>query len=122
MADTSSFQTLTRDISRHVGALRASQPQALQAFSALGKAAMAPGALDARTKELVALAIGVAARCDGCIGFHTQALARLGASREEVHEVLGIAVYMGGGPALMYAANAVAAFDECRPAAPGAAA
>lgn len=113
-----SYQALTRGISGNVGALRASLPQAMQGFNALGKAALAPGALDAKTKELVALALGVAARCDGCIGFHTQALARLGATRAEVHETLGIAVYMGGGPSLMYAANAVAAFDEFAPAQP----
>ncbi|MPM56953.1 hypothetical protein SDC9_103770 [bioreactor metagenome] len=69
-------------------------------------------ALDAKTKELIALAIGVATRCDGCIGFHAKALARLGATKAEVHETLGVAVYMGGGPSAMYAANAGAAFDE----------
>jgi len=84
----------------------------MTSYNALGKAALAPGAIDAKTKELIALAIGVAARCDGCLGYHTQALARLGATREEVHEMLGVAVYMGGGPSLMYAANTVAAFDE----------
>ena len=59
-----------------------------------------------------ALALGVAAHCDGCIGFHTQALARLRATREEIEETLGMAVYMGGGPALMYAADAIAAFEQ----------
>ena len=54
----------------------------------------------------------MASRCDPCIGFHTQALARLGATRQEVDEALGVATYMGGGPSLMYAASAVAAFDE----------
>ncbi|MCY1465940.1 alkylhydroperoxidase AhpD family core domain protein [compost metagenome] len=73
---------------------------------------MAGGALDPKTKELIALAVGVAARCDGCIGFHTKALARLGATTGEVHEALGVAIYMGGGPTAMYAANAVAAFQE----------
>lgn len=110
---TSSYHALTRNISSNVGELRTSLPAVMQGFNALEKAALAPGALDAKTKELVALAVGVAARCDGCIGFHTQALARLGATRDEVHETLGVAVYMGGGPTLMYAANAVAAFDEC---------
>ncbi len=109
---TTDYKTLTRTISSNVGELRKSQPDVLQAFNAMGKAALAPGVLDAKTKELIALAIGVAVRCDGCLGFHAQALARLGATREEVHEMLGVAVYMGGGPSLMYAANAVAAFDE----------
>jgi AhpD family alkylhydroperoxidase len=63
---------------------------------------------DKKTKELVALALGVAAHCDCYIGFHTEALVRLGPTREEVEETL----YMGGGPSLMYAADAIAAFEE----------
>jgi AhpD family alkylhydroperoxidase len=62
----------------------------------------------------MALALGVAAHCDGCIGFHIEALVRLGASRQEIEETLGMAVYMGGGPSLMYAADAIAAFEQYR--------
>ncbi|MFA5662478.1 carboxymuconolactone decarboxylase family protein [Castellaniella sp.] len=108
-----SFQTLTQNISQNLKSLRSSQPQLMQSFGALGKAALAPGAVDAKTKELIALAIGVATHCDGCIGYHTQALVRLGATEQEVHETLGVAVYMGGGPSLMYSASAIAAFREC---------
>ena len=78
----------------------------------MARAAMAAGALDEKTKELIAMAIGVAARCDGCLGFHAKALVRLGATPEEFQEMLGIAVYMGGGPSLMYAAHALEAFEE----------
>jgi len=78
----------------------------------LGRFAMADGVLDRKTKELIALALGVAARCDACIGYHMQTLVKLGASRQELDETLGVAVYMGGGPSLMYAANAIAAFEE----------
>ncbi|CAG0959628.1 4-carboxymuconolactone decarboxylase [Methylophilaceae bacterium] len=109
---TTSYQTLTREISTNLASLRSGLPDMMQSFAALGKTAMMPGTLDAKTKELIALALGVAARCDGCIGFHTKALVRLGATAEEVHEALGIAIYMGGGPSAMYAANAVAAFEE----------
>ena len=116
MATDRNFREVTARTSSYLKKLRADMPETMRGFSALAQAAGKPGVLDAKTKELIALGIGVAARCDGCIGFHTQALARLGATRAEVHEVLGIAVYMGGGPALMYAANAVAAFDECAPA------
>jgi AhpD family alkylhydroperoxidase len=63
-----------------------------------------------RAKELIAL--GIAARCDACISFHTQALVKLGASKAEIEETLGVAVYIGGGPSLMYAAKAVEAFEE----------
>ena len=56
----------------------------------------------------------MAARCDGCLGFHTQALAKLGASKQEVVEALSMAVYMGGGPSLMYAADAISAFEQAQ--------
>lgn len=65
-----------------------------------------------QTKELRALALGVAARCEPCIGFHAQALVKLGATWQEIGETLGVTTYMGGGPSLMYAAAAFAAFDE----------
>jgi len=73
---------------------------------------MASGALSEKTKELIALALGVAAHCDGCLGFHAKALARLGATKAEVEEALAVAIYMGGGPSLMYSANAMLAFAE----------
>jgi len=84
----------------------------IASFNALSEAAMRDGVLDKKTKELIALALGVAAHCDACLGFHVKALIRLGASRMEIEEALGVAVYMGGGPSLMYAADALAAFDQ----------
>ena len=60
----------------------------------------------------MALAIGVSSRCDACIGFHVKALIRLGVSREQFMETLGVCAYMGGGPTLMYAAEAVRAYEE----------
>jgi len=109
---TTQYKQLTQRISGNLAQLHTTQAGVMKGFGDLGKAAMAGGALDPKTKELIALAVGVAARCDGCIGFHTRALARLGATTEEVHEALGVAIYMGGGPVAMYAANAVAAFNE----------
>lgn len=106
------YKQLTQTISAHLAPLHKSQPGVMKGFSDMGKAAMAAGALDAKTKELIALAVGVAARCDGCIGFHVKALVRLGATRSELDDALGVAIYMGGGPSAMYAANAVAAFNE----------
>ena len=106
------FRELTADISRNLTPLRAGRGEVMKGFGALSRAAMAPGALDAKTKELIALAIGVAQRCDGCIGFHTKALVQMGTSEAELQEMLGVAVYMGGGPSLMYAANALAAFQQ----------
>lgn len=106
------FRELTRSVSAGLTSLRTSTPEVMKSFSELGRAATADGTLDAKTKELIALALSVAARCDPCIGFHAKALVKLGATRQEIDETLGVTTYMGGGPSLMYAANAVAAFDE----------
>jgi AhpD family alkylhydroperoxidase len=107
-----SFKEITSHISAGTRKLREAAPEAMNGFYAMSKGAMKPGVLSELDKELIALAIGVAKQCDGCIGFHTQALARLGATREQVMETLAVAVYMGGGPSLMYAAEAVHAFEE----------
>lgn len=109
---TKDYREITRDISAYTGELRKLAPDAMQGFHALAKAAGADGQLDKKTKELIALAIGITQRCDGCIGFHAKALTGLGATRAEVAEVAAMAVYMGGGPALMYAADALRAWDQ----------
>ncbi len=108
------YKQITRDLSASLAKLRAESPDVMKGFSELAAAATRDGALDKKTKELIALALGVAARCDGCLGFHTQALTRLGATRQEVVETLGMAVYMGGGPSLMYAAEAITAFEQAQ--------
>ena len=106
------YAEITKRISGDLRKLRQDIPDTMKAISALAQAATRDGALDRKTKELIALALGVAARCDGCIGFHTEALVKLGATRQELEETLGMAVYMGGGPSLMYAADAISAFEE----------
>lgn len=110
--DSSTFRDLTQGVSARLATLRSGAPDVMKSFSELGRAAMADGALTKKTKELMALALGVAARCDPCIGYHMQTLVKLGATRQELDETLGVAVYMGGGPSLMYAAHAIAAFEE----------
>ena len=114
MTTSGSFLDLTQGVSARLATLRSGAPNVMKSFSELGRAAMAEGALTKKTKELMALALGlgVAARCDPCIGYHVQALVKLGATRQELDETLGVAVYMGGGPSLMYAADAIAAFEE----------
>jgi AhpD family alkylhydroperoxidase len=106
------YHDLTQSVSAGLSSLRSSTPGVMKSFSDLGRAATANGTLDEKTKELIALALSVASRCDPCIGFHTKTLVRLGATRQEIDETLGVTTYMGGGPSLMYAANAIAAFDE----------
>lgn len=92
--------------------LRAAMPETAAGFSQLAKAATKGGAIDPKTKELIALAIGVAKQCDGCIAFHVKALVRLGATRDEIAETVGMCVYMGGGPSMMYGAKALDAWDR----------
>ncbi len=103
---------ITKNISSNMAKLRKEIPDTMQGFSAMAKGAKADNALDEKTKELIALALGVAAHCDGCIGFHMKELIRLGATKEEISETLGVAVYMGGGPSLMYASEAMQAYEQ----------
>lgn len=100
------------DTNAQLAKLRAATPEASAGFAALAKAATANKALDPKTKELIALAVGIAAHCDGCIGFHVKAARRHGATREEIAETVSMCVYMGGGPSLMYGAKALDAFDQ----------
>lgn len=106
------YPEIARQISANMRKLRGDIPDTMKGFAALAQAATRDGALDKKTKEMIALALGVAAHCDGCIGFHTEALVKLGATREEIEKTLGMAVYMGGGPSLMYAADAIAAYEQ----------
>lgn len=87
----------------------------MNGFSALAQASTKEGALDKKTKELIALAIGITSHCDGCIGFHVQTLIKLGVTRQKFLEMLAVTVYMGGGPSLMYAADSLRAFEEFSP-------
>lgn len=109
---TKQYKDITTDISAYTKVLRELIPDTMAGFTSMAKAATTTKVLDEKTKELIALALGVAAHCDGCLGFHTRTLVKLGATREEVAEALGMAIYMGGGPSLMYAADAMRAFDQ----------
>ena len=105
------WEGFVKQTDKRMAQVRAGMPQAARGFADLAKAAIAPGVLDSKTKELIALAIGITARCDGCLAYHARAAARLGASREEIIETIGVSVYMGGGPSMMYGAEALAAYD-----------
>jgi AhpD family alkylhydroperoxidase len=106
---------LMHDINEGIAALRDTQPQAMQLFHQLSRAALGEGAVSAKHKELMALAIGITQHCSGCIAFHVKALIKLGCTRAELDETLSVCVYMGGGPALMYAAEAEKAWDALAP-------
>lgn len=106
------FSQITTDISTQMAKLRKEIPEVMNGFSALAQAATKDGVLDKKSKELIAIALAVANHCPGCIGFHSQTLVKLKASREELLETLSMAIYMGGGPSLMFAAEALEAFEE----------
>jgi AhpD family alkylhydroperoxidase len=107
-----SFKDITQDISKTLMPFRKEVAVPMAGFDAMAKSAMADGVLSALNKELIATAIAVATRCEGCVGYHVRALVRLGATREQVNEMLAVSVYMGGGPSLMYAAEVLHAFEE----------
>ncbi|MGB1884248.1 MAG: carboxymuconolactone decarboxylase family protein [Gammaproteobacteria bacterium] len=87
-------------------------PETMAGFGKLQQATFTDGALDVRTKELIALGIAIGGACDGCIAWHNAALHKLGCSVEEIAEVAGVAIEMGGGMALHPAAKAVAGFKQ----------
>ncbi|MCV2870176.1 carboxymuconolactone decarboxylase family protein [Defluviimonas sp. WL0002] len=87
-------------------------PAAMGGFAALSKAVKDNGPLSVKEKEYVALGMAVALRCEPCINFHVEALMKAGATREELGDVLAMAVQMSGGPGVMYAAHALACWDE----------
>jgi AhpD family alkylhydroperoxidase len=104
-------QTVT-ELTSQLRTLRADVPEVMKAFGSIAQAALAPKALDSKTKELIAVGISVAIRCDDCIAFHVKAALQQGASREEVTEALGMAIYMVAGPSVMYATHAIDAFTQ----------
>ncbi|MBY6260371.1 carboxymuconolactone decarboxylase family protein [Azospirillum sp. 412522] len=103
---------MTGELSGAIRELRGGAPDVMKAFSGMAQAALKANALDTKSKELIALAIAVAIRCDGCVAFHAEAAMKQGATRDEVMETMGMAVYMGAGPSVMYAAQAVEAYDQ----------
>ena len=109
------WKMMIEGMNEAIGNLHRASPEVMKTFSAMGHAAHAGSALDRATKELIALAIGVATRCAPCIAYHVEGALKAGASPEAVAETLGIAVYMGAGPSVMYAAQAWEAAEQLKP-------
>src|ERR1035437_3331367 len=102
----------TNDVITGVGLLQRGTPDTMKAFGALSTAATASKAIDTKMKELMALAIGIAVHCDGCVAYHTKMAHQHGATREEIAETAVLAVYMGGGPAAVYGADALGVYAQ----------
>ena len=105
---------MAQELNTLVSRLRGRQSDVMRAFSQQAQAALKPTALDTKTKELIALAVSVAIRCDPCITFHAKAAVAAGATDDEIGDAMGVAIYMGAGPSVMYAAQALEAVDQWR--------
>ena len=106
------WNTFLSDTMQRMGTLQAEAPETFSGFNTMGKAAKKNGALDEKTKELIALGVAISTRCDSCIGFHVKSLVRLGTTRAEFCEALEMISFMGGGPSITFSAKALEAYDE----------
>lgn len=106
------FTRVIEDIGQKLVEFRKRIPDTMSGFAQMAKATHTEGALSSKQKELIATAIAIATRCEGCLGFHAKACVVAGVSRTEFEEMIQVAVYMGGGPALMTSAEAMRAFEE----------
>lgn len=95
-----------------MGRLGKEIPDAVSGFARLHEGTMSEGALGVKHKELIALGIGIAARCGGCLAYHVHGALRAGASRDEILETIGVAIMMGGGPASVYGCEALEALNQ----------
>jgi len=100
------------EANQNLALYRRAAPEGAAGFSGMHKAAMGAGHLSVLDKELMCLAIGITQKCTDCIGFHVKAAIAHGATREQVAEVATVSMYMGGGPAYMYAVTALEAYDQ----------
>ena len=115
------FHQVTDDLRAPYRELTEAIPGVVAGYNALHTAAMTEGALSMRMKELIALAISITRKCDGCIAAHARGAARRGATLSEVTEMIGVAIAMNGGPGTVWGPRALAAFHEFAEAPPGAA-
>ena len=112
MSELSHYHDVLNDLNPQHRALRQMIPQVYRGFAEMSNGALTSGALDKKVKELIAMAIGVVAGCDGCIASHAQSAVRAGASKEQAAEAIGVSILMHGGPATIYGARAYDAFCE----------
>jgi AhpD family alkylhydroperoxidase len=91
-----------KEIRARLGELMKLSPDTVRGYRMLSDANAKTGHLDAKTRELISLAVAVTTHCDGCIVVHTDAALKAGATREEISEALGVAVAMNAGAALIY--------------------
>ena len=94
-----------------IGEIGKLSPDTIKGYMTLGGAGAKTGHLDAKTRELIALAVAISLRCDGCITVHTAAAKKLGATKEEIAEALGVGISVNAGAAIVYSTRTLDAFD-----------
>ncbi len=99
------------ELTGRIGQFAKLSPDTVKGYQTLSKAGAATGHLDAKTRELIALAVSVTTRCDGCITVHTAEAVKLGATKDEIAEALGVAVALNAGAAMVYSARTLDAVD-----------
>lgn len=99
-------------VMEHVGEFAKQSPDTVRGLVTMDGAAAKTGHLDGKTHELIALAVAVTTRCDGCISVHTKKAAEHGTTRGEIAEALGVAVALNAGAALVYSARVLAAHGQ----------
>ena len=107
----SDHKAFAKEVDGRAANLFKAAPETMRAYRGLMETVGKDGALDSKTKELMALAVGIAVHCEGCINYHVRESIRKGATREEIAETAAVAIEMGGGPATVYGADALGAFD-----------
>ncbi|AKG73970.1 carboxymuconolactone decarboxylase family protein [Salinicoccus halodurans] len=108
----SNFNNINLVAQENTKRLQKTIPDTMKSFKALQDSAYKAGALDEKTKEFAALSFAIADKCEGCIGNHVNKLIKLGATREEIAEIAGVAIVMGGGPGSVYGGKALQAYDD----------
>ena len=106
------YQDLAEGVDKSAAALMKAIPEAMKPYSNLAMAAADDGEIDVKTKELMALAISIVIRCEGCMAYHMRKAVKNGATEQEVNETLAVAIEMGGGPAVVYAGRAMEGYKE----------
>ena len=105
------WNTYRQQVVAGVGGVAKLSPDTVKGYATLSGAGEKTGHLDAKTRELIALAVAISLRCDGCITVHAEAARKLGATKEEIAEALGTAIAINAGAALVYATRTMDAFD-----------
>jgi AhpD family alkylhydroperoxidase len=104
------WNTYRQQVVAGVGEIAKLSPETVKGYAALSGAGAKTGIFDAKIRELIALAVAVSLRCDGCITVHAAEARKQGATKEEIAEALGVAISVNAGAALVYSTRTLDAF------------